>query len=208
MLLNPHLNELLAPAFDRLESLGIEVNVRFNLPVQRDQLDAFEQEFSLPLPRDVRTFYSWTDGLMITWGGEQRLAGFFELPTLYDLRLHRQRWVNGNMPDHCYTDHLPDVEATELLNRMESWLPFDESGGGDLMCIDCIDGRIVEYDHEWGAPTGRNGTVFAVNLLDYIERNGRCCFYSVWDTRISACVRDGEWYADWEAVDVPSQFLI
>ena len=63
-------------------------------------------------------------------------------------RLHRQRWINGDMPDEQSTSHLDDDVASNVIANMKHWQPFDESGGGDLMCIDCSNGRIVEFEAE------------------------------------------------------------
>lgn len=203
----PVLGPLLALGIEHLDSLDIEPEFSCRPAATADQLDAFNDEFGLVLPDDVRAIYLETDGFLIYWEAEDE-RGSLRFPTLYELRLHRQRWVNGDMPDKDWTSDLDDDVADAVLNGMRVWLPFDESGCGDLMCVDCDSGYVVEYDHEWGNITGCNGTIYATSLSEYIRACSRISFYDVWIARLDHTVRSDNCWAIWGLNSVPRRFVV
>lgn len=203
----PLIRDLISPAVAHLHSLDIEPELTVSPYVHDDQLDAFNAEFGLTLPTDVRDIYAETDGFNISWDNGDDW-GEFDFPTLYDLRLHRQRWINGDMPGEESTAHLDDEVSVTLLSNMHAWLPFDESGGGDLMCVDCSSGRIVEFDHEWGNLTKRNGTVYATDLHSYIRSCARISFYSVWLVNWDQVLRNGNCWVNWNSAQVPPKYVV
>ena len=189
------IRELISSAVDRPYSIDIDPEVTVSLFVHDDQLDAFNAEFGLKLPQRVRGLYSESDGFGISWySGDD--WGDFTFPSLYVLRLHRQRWVSGDMPGKQWTTHLePDV-AKRVLAQMESWLPFDESDDGDLMCDDCSNDRVIEYDHESGNLTEHSGTIYAMDLHEYVRQCARICFHSVWLAHSEQVLRGDQCWVD------------
>lgn len=201
----PKLGPLLDPGINRLHSLGIEPELFIAPGLNADQLDSFNDEFRVVLPTDLRELYHETDGFSVCWESDDDW-GALEIPSLYGLRLYRQRWVNGGMPDRGWTDHLAEDEATEVLRSMRVWVPFEEFGGGNSMCVDCDSGRVVLYDYGW--PTERNGVIYAVSLFDYIGSCSRICFHDVELAYFPRSVRDSEHFADWTRSEVPPKYIV
>jgi len=93
----PLLCELISPAIAHLQSLDIDLELMAWPFVHHDQLDAFDAEFGIELPQEVRDLYAETDGFSLYWedGAE---SGYFDFPSLYDLRLHRQNGSTALRP--------------------------------------------------------------------------------------------------------------
>ena len=169
-------------------SVGVEPIVSVNESVPSERVSAFESEFEIQLPDDVHRLYSETNGFEVSWYGDVVIQfddcefdaswGALRFPTIDELRLCRQRWLNGEMPNEEWTTHLQPSESVAVLKRMTKWLPFDDSDSGDLMCIDTKNGTIVEYDHEWEYPT--NGIEYAGSLFEYIRRCSKLLFFRPW----------------------------
>ena len=161
----------------------------------------------MTLPDDVQNLYLETNGFMISWeAGDE--WGQFQFPSLAELRLHRRRWVNGEMPTEVQVSHLPVDVGAELLRQMRVWLPFDESGSGDLMCVDCDSGWVVEYDHEWGNPTERNGSVFATSLTNHIRKCSDVCFHNIWLAGFGQIVPEQNCWTDWSSGNISKRYIV
>ncbi len=202
----PLIRDLISFAVAHLHVLDIEPELTVSPYVQVDQLDAFDDEFTLNLPTYVRDIYAESDGFEFSWRSDDDW-GDFAFPALYELRLHRQRWVNGRMPDERSAAHL-DGDFANVLANMRSWLPFDESGGGDLMCLDCSNGRVLEFDHELDGLDERNGLVYANDLREYIQNCARTCFHDVWLARPKKVSRNGDYSIDWASVRVQPKYVV
>lgn len=203
----PILRDLISLAIEPLNSLDIELELYTSPFVHPDQLEAFDSEFGITLPRDIRQLYTETDGFSISWTSGNHF-GHFEFPSLYDLRLFRQRWINGDMAGRKKMNRSSASDATEILERMQMWLPFDDSGSGDLLCVDCKSGHVVKFDHECEEPAGSNGTIYAPDFFDYVKNCSRICFFSVWLTRFEKEFRGTECWINWSSAGVPSKYFV
>lgn len=203
----PHLERLLGPGVERLLSLGIEPELTTRPLVDSDQLDAFNAEFRLVLPESFRHIYAETDGFDISWR-DGRDCGSFTCPTLYELRLFRQRWMNSGFPKDRTAWFSPEGHPRHEIAPLWDWLPFEDSGGGDLMCVDCTTGQVVMFDHETLEPSGSNGAIFADSLTQYIERCGSLCFPIIWCAHLRSCSDSSERRIDWTSSNVPHRFVL
>lgn len=198
----PILNDMIAPVFNHLGTVDGEFEFELipALPVHQDQINAFETEFSLSLPAEFRNIYLETDGFeFFVHGG--KLEGSIYVPDLHELRLLRQRWLDGDMPDRSQTQHLSDEEARETFAQMWYWLPFNEIGNGDRICLDCSSGQVVLADHEFGSmgDDGRNGLIFAENFRDFLRHRADACFQGIDGYLFDEELRNGERWADWSS---------
>ena len=80
----PLIRDLISPAVAHLHSLNIEPELTISPFVHADQLDAFNAEFGLTLPAQVREIYAESDGFDIGWRCGDDWGGF-AFPTLYEL---------------------------------------------------------------------------------------------------------------------------
>ena len=111
-----------------------------NPPAPAAELAAFEAEFQLTLPAELRLWFSWHDGQE---GFErfcqnnclQSLSGAAET-----MRINRELLAAGDFVPNWW---------------QPGWVPFLENGGGDHVCVD-LQGtftghaeQVLEHWHDW-----------------------------------------------------------
>lgn len=115
-----------------------------NPPATAAELAAFEQEFDLTLPSELRQWFAWHDG-------QQGFDSFFQNNCLQSLdgaaesmRINRELLADGDFVPNWWRP---------------GWVPFLENGGGDHVCVDLEGtftgqaGQIMEHWHDGEART-------------------------------------------------------
>lgn len=108
-------------------------------PATEAELAAFEQEFDLTLPPELRQWFAWHNG-------QQGFDSFFQNNCLQSLdgaaesmRINRELLADGDFVENWWR---PD------------WVPFLENGGGDHVCVDLEGtftgqaGQLMEHWHD------------------------------------------------------------
>ena len=190
----PKLRNLIEPAVTRLRNMDIDVTVEIASPAQHENVDAFADEFGIPMPAEVCELFAESDGFDISWENGDDWGGF-TFPSLNVLRLHRQRWINGDLPTTASED-------------MHAWIPFDDSGSGDLMCVDSATGSIIEFNHELSVVDSTQCSIYANGIFDYIQNCARICFFPAWIARPASEIYAGNVAVDWTSMEVPDAYRI
>ena len=190
----PKLRNLIAPAVEHLRGMGIDLCVETASPVPHDTVADFAREFGVEMPAEVCELFAESDGFDISWENDDDWGGF-TFPSLNALRHHRQRWINGDLPSDASED-------------MHAWIPFDDSGSGDLMCVDSATGSIIVFNHELSCADSTYCSIYANDLFDYIQNCARICFYPVWIARPEPELYAANVVVDWALMDVPDVYRI
>lgn len=192
----PILGPLLTPGIELLLAASVEPELTTFPALAADDIAAFETEFEIALPEDFCQLYLETNGFTLSWEDGSDW-GTLSLPCLDELRLFRQRWVNGQCPAREQLTDATDSRAQAILTAAPLWLPFEEEGNGDLLCIDCGTGAVVEASHDWGDASEINGTAYASSITEYISKCGSFSFRSVHSLDMDRAVYDGVWRVIW-----------
>ncbi|RZJ87557.1 MAG: hypothetical protein EOO60_12060, partial [Hymenobacter sp.] len=119
---------------------------QLNPPAPAAALGAFEAEFDLQLPSELRHWFGWHDGQSPRCFDS--LVGFYSLASLADMadsmRINRELLADGDFVANWWRP---------------GWLPFVTNGGGDHLCFDlegtftgCA-GQLIEHWHDGEART-------------------------------------------------------
>ena len=102
-----------------------------------DQLRDFEARFGIALPTTFKIIYGWHDGQEESCTASlQRNRMFMSLGDIASTK---------EMLDGMIETDFDDPEWWQT-----SWVPFLANGGGDYLCVDVNDGRIVAFWHADG----------------------------------------------------------
>jgi cell wall assembly regulator SMI1 len=192
---------------DHLDGIGVPYSHIKNKPAAARAVSRFEKRFGLGLPGPLRDFYlTFSDGTYFHWqDGES--YGVFLIPSVEALGKDRKYWVQTALSP----DDFPFVEdkalAKETLAGMRWWLPFDENGEGDKLCLDCGpgSGSVRYHRHDWfDGGTGANGSVMAPDLHSFLGDWSKVCF--VWPTWWQATI-GGKGVA-WDDHDFPLKYRL
>jgi cell wall assembly regulator SMI1 len=119
---------------------------KLNPPASAATLAAFETEFQLTLPAELRQWFGWHDGQQPMCFDS--LVGYYSLPSLDDMA--------DSMRINC--ELLADGDFVPNWWR-PGWLPFVTNGSGDHLCLDLegtftgSPGQLIEHWHDWEART-------------------------------------------------------
>lgn len=115
-----------------------------NPPATAAELAAFEAQFQLALPPELREWFGWHNG-------QQGFDSFFQNNCLQSLdgaaesmRINRELLADGDFVVNWWRP---------------GWVPFLENGGGDHVCVDLEGtftgqtGQIMEHWHDYEART-------------------------------------------------------
>ena len=91
---------------------------------------------------------------------------------------------------------------------MNTWIPFDDSGSGDLMCVDSATGSVIEFNHELSVPDSTHCSIYANDIFDYIRNCAGICFYPVWLARPTPDLYATNTVVDWASMNVPDAYRI
>ncbi|UOQ51709.1 SMI1/KNR4 family protein [Hymenobacter cellulosivorans] len=113
-----------------------------NPPATAAELAAFEAEFELTLPAELRWWFGWHNG-------QQGFESFVQNNCLQSL---------GSAAETMRVN-LELLEAGDFVPNwwQPGWVPFLENGGGDHVCVDLAGtftghaGQIMEHWHDWEA---------------------------------------------------------
>ncbi|PJJ60473.1 cell wall assembly regulator SMI1 [Hymenobacter chitinivorans DSM 11115] len=113
-----------------------------NPPATAAELAAFEAEFGLMLPAELRLWFGWHDG-------QRGFESFVQNNCLQSLssaadtmRVNRELLEDGDFVANWW---------------QPGWVPFLENGGGDHVCVDLSGtftghaGQVLEHWHDWEA---------------------------------------------------------
>ncbi|WP_139921774.1 SMI1/KNR4 family protein [Hymenobacter sp. DG01] len=113
-------------------------------PATGAELAAFEAEFNLVLPTELRQWFGWHNG-------QEGYDSFFQNNCLQSLdsaaesmRINNELLADGDFVANWWHP---------------AWVPFLENGGGDHVCVDLHGtftgqvGQIIEHWHNWEART-------------------------------------------------------
>ncbi|GAB3637994.1 hypothetical protein GCM10027422_35840 [Hymenobacter arcticus] len=117
-----------------------------NPPVSAAALAAFETEFEVPLPPELRQWLGWHDGQPARLFDS--LVGLYCFPSLADMadtmRINRELLADGDFVPNWWRP---------------TWLPFLTNGSGDHLCLDpegtftSQPGQLIEHWHDGEART-------------------------------------------------------
>ena len=110
-------------------------------PVSAAAVAAFEAEFDLRLPAELRQWLGWHDGQSAEL--YENLVGMYSWPSLADMtatmRINRELLADGDFAPNWWRP---------------TWLPFLTNGGGDHLCLDPEGtftgqpGQLIEHWHD------------------------------------------------------------
>ena len=113
-----------------------------NNGINDNELDAFEQRFTLKLPEDFRTFYKWRNGQSTNYFKSiQENRIFLPLSEISETKDMLDGMIGYDFED-------PEWWRT-------GWVPFLSNGGGDYLCLDLLaedggqPGQVISYWHDW-----------------------------------------------------------
>lgn len=193
------LYETLAPVLPHLERLGASVTLSIAAPTRSSRMTRFEEEFGLPLSETLKHFYSEVaDGILVSWSlDEPKLYGGISIASFTEFRLQRQRWMSAYEDVRPSGGHAEDIDrAMATWERMKDWLPIDDEGSGDQICVDSQSGNVVTYSHESYDFTGN---VIEQDLFSWIRNWSRLCFVHAeggWYATTSPGARSADWNSD------------
>ena len=164
-----------------LEAKGIEVESLLNEAASKKEIDKFQKQTGLLLPKNFADFYEeFADGFYFGWERDDNAWGCFAMPSISDLTKETKAWLrfvnefasNPKSMDQCIdVEHRP--EAFEIWNQMKLWAPFWEEPNGDHFCVDVSNGSIVFDQHDWfdgfGSIATTNGMMAGSTLFDFVE---------------------------------------
>ena len=141
---NPDFARLLRRLDELLQRHRPAYYATLNPPATEAGLAAFEAQFQLPLPPELRQWFGWRNG-------QQGFASLCQNDCLHSLDS-----AADSMRINC--ELLADGDFVPNWWR-PGWVPFLENGGGDHVCVDLEGtftgqaGQIMEHWHDWEART-------------------------------------------------------
>lgn len=193
---------------DHLDGIGVPYSFAKSKPAASREVARFEKRFGLSLPDPVKDFYlTYSDGMVLHWQDSENY-GAFSFPSVKELGKNRKTWEQADL---MTDDDFPFVKdkafAQATLAEMRQWLPFDEEGEGDKLCLDCgVGSEAVRFHrHDWfDGGTGANGSVMAPDFRSFLQDWSRVCF--VWPTWWQATL--GSEGAVWDSDDFPPKYRL
>jgi cell wall assembly regulator SMI1 len=191
---------------DHLDRIGVPYSYVKKRPAAARDVAGFEKRSGLALPVPLRAFYlSFSDGANFYWqDGED--FGAFTLPSSKEMGAGRKEWEKMALtPDEDFPLVEDAALARATLAEMRRWLPLDEDGEGDKLCLDCgAGGGAVRYhQHDWfDGGSGRNGLVLAPDFDAFLVAWSRACFF--WPSWWPGTVGDDG--VDWGGDGFPARY--
>jgi hypothetical protein len=132
----------------------------------------------IALPASMRDFYLQVgNGIVFSWTNYRRAHGQLRfLPIEICAKSAANcEWVDKD--DFRNTDD--PALAKKTAKRMRNWIPFQDFGNGDQLCIDTgiASEPVVFHKHDWfDGGDGNNGHVLGLSLKEFLTDWSQVCF--------------------------------